>query len=263
MNFVLKKEIDASLFKRGFAIPSKAQPIISAHLSGGAPSHGEKRAIKILLDDKIYDATLTSVNFDREKYPTHKDMWQIVYSAASAIASKFAEIFARSRAANFDLPNSEREYFVLYATDADDTFCAEPIFNREIASLASLDEISAENLIDRPILNDTEAALIEKFGLTKIRRLNREVGDYLKALYDFRCQICGSNVGKIYSAAVAECHHIDHFVRSLDNTAENLLILCPNHHRIIHAANPIFVRGENIFRYPNGHIEALTVNWHL
>lgn len=258
MNFILKKEINASLFNRGFAIPVTAMPILSIYLSGGTLAHGEKRNIKIILDGKDYDATLTSVNFDRNKNPSHSDIWQIVYSANSPIAKKFAEIFARSRAANFNLPETEREYFVLYATDTKDLFCVEAI-----GAVETLDEIFAEDLLERPFLTDAAAALIEKFALTKIRRLNCEIGDYLKREYNFRCQICGRNVGKIYGVEVAECHHIDYFVRSLNNDASNLLIVCPNHHRIIHAANPIFDRETKIFRYADGSYESLKLNDHL
>lgn len=260
MNFILKKEINKSLLESGFTLQVSAVPIISAYLSGGALAHGERRAIKIILDGEIFDATLTSVNFNREKYPRNKDMWQILYSAKNPILKKLAEIFARSIAANFKLPDSQREYFVLYATDTADIFCMEPIFNSEIATpVESLDEVFVEHLLE---FDDT-AALVEKFSLTKIRRLHREIGDYLKVLYNFRCQICGQNFKKIYGVEVAECHHIDYFVRSLNNDASNLLILCPNHHRIIHAANPTFDRKAKIFRYGNGFSEALILNRHL
>ena len=260
MNFILKKEINKSLISEGFAIPVKAQPIISAYLKGGALAHGEKRAIKIILDGEIFDATITSVNFNQNKNPSHSEMWQIVYSRANPILKKLAEIFARSLAANFKLPENQREYFVLYATDAADIFCMEPIFNSEIAApVENLDEVFVEHLLE---FDDT-AALVEKFQLEKIRRLNREIGDYLKNLYDFRCQICGQNFRKIYGVEVAECHHIDYFVRSLNNDASNLLILCPNHHRIIHAAEPTFDRKAKIFRYDNGYYDELILNKHL
>lgn len=260
MNFVLKKEITASLFNRGFAVPVAAMPVLSAYLSGRTLAHGERRAVKIILDGETFDATLTSVNFDRKKFPDHSDIWQIIYSEKSPIAQKFAEIFARSRAANFELPETEREYFVLYATDTPDIFCVEPIFNAEIsAAVESLDEVLVEHLLEC----DDSAALVEKFRLEKIRQLNRSIGHELKKFYDFRCQICGQNFRKLYGVEVAECHHINFFVRSLNNDADNLMILCPNHHRIIHAAEPVFDRDKKIFRYADGFSERLILNRHL
>lgn len=226
-------------------------------------NHGEKRTIKIILNGENFDVTLTSVNFDRKKYPDHRDIWQIVYSANSAIAKAIRKIFACSvKNLQENLPPAEQEYFVLYATDLKDIFYCEPIFNREILTL-DRDELSLENLFELPTLTDNETAIIERYRLTKVRRLNRGIGDYLKRLYNFRCQICGLNIGANYGVNVVECHHINYFVDSLNNDAENLLIVCPNHHRIIHAANPTFDRNKKFYRYPNGFEESLQINLHL
>lgn len=262
-NFLLRKNVDRSLLNRGFAIPAEMQAVFSLHLSGGELVHGEKRTIKIILNGKSFDATLTSVNFDRKKYSGHRDIWQIVYPVNSDIATAIRKIFSSS-AKNFrdNLPPVEQEYFVLYATDAKDVFLFEPIFNREIIT-AERDELSLENLFELPTLTDNDATLIEKYRLTKVRKLNRSIGNYLKKLYDFRCQICGQNVGAIYGATVVECHHINYFVDSLNNDATNLLIVCPNHHRIIHASNPTFDHEKKFYRYPNGYEEGLLLNLHL
>ncbi len=262
-NFLLRKNVDRSLLNRGFAIPVEMQAIFSLHLSSGALNHGEKQPIKIILNGETFDAIITSVNFDRKKYPEHRDMWQIVYSSNSAFANCIRKIFSYSlKNLQENLPPAEQEYFVLYATDMKNTFYFEPIFNREIVT-PECDELSLENLFDLPNLTDNDATLIERYRLTKIRKLNRSIGNYLKKLYNFRCQICGQNVGEIYGATVVECHHINYFVESLNNDANNLLIVCPNHHRIIHAANPTFDREKKFYRYPNGFEEGLLLNLHL
>lgn len=41
------------------------------------------------------------------------------------------------------------------------------------------------------------------------------------------------------------------------------MILCPNHHRIIHAYNPTFKLKNKEFLYPNGYKEGLLLNLHL
>ena len=70
-DFILKKSVDWSLFQRGFSIPVEMQNILALHLSAGFLRHGEKRNIKIILNGETFDATLTSVNFNRQKYPDH------------------------------------------------------------------------------------------------------------------------------------------------------------------------------------------------
>lgn len=47
------------------------------------------------------------------------------------------------------------------------------------------------------------------------------------------------------------------------NNFNNIMILCPNHHRIIHAYNPIFKLKNKEFLYPNGYKEGLLLNLHL
>ena len=177
---MMKKNIDRSIFNRGFAIPVEMQAVFSLHLSGGELRHGEKRTIKIILNDKTFDATITSINFDRKKYPEHRDIWQIVYSTTGEIADAIRKIFSYSLK-NFqeNLPPAEKEYFVLYATDTKDFFYFEPNFNSEILT-PERDELSLENLFELPKLTDNETALIEKYRLTKIRKLNRGIGNYLK-----------------------------------------------------------------------------------
>lgn len=82
-------------------------------------------------------------------------------------------------------------------------------------------------------------------------------------LYGYRCQICGKLIGEPYGTDVAESHHIDYYVRSMNNDANNQIILCPNHHSIIHAAEPEFRRDSLSFMYPNGFVEGLAINLHL
>jgi predicted restriction endonuclease len=70
-------------------------------------------------------------------------------------------------------------------------------------------------------------------------------------------------IGEEYGSHIAEAHHIDYFVNSLNNDANNQMILCPNHHSIIHDVNPFFDRKRLIYIYKNGFEEKLMLNQHL
>ena len=97
----------------------------------------------------------------------------------------------------------------------------------------------------------------------KIRKLNRKIGENLKRLYGYRCQICGKVIGEQYALYIAKAHHIDYFVHSLNNDANNYMIVCPNNHSIIHDADPIFDRTRMVYRFDNGVEEKLILNKHL
>lgn len=110
---------------------------------------------------------------------------------------------------------------------------------------------------------DSTATIALVSQIVKVRRLNRAIGENLKLLYNYQCQICGENVGDRYGVHVVESHHITPFVESLNNDAKNQLIICPNHHRIVHRAAPVFKRNKLIFIYNNGVEEPILLNHHL
>ena len=260
-NFLLRKDlkdIHKSFFTRGFAIPVDKQEILSRHLSGGWISPGNKRPIKILLNGKSFDATVRSVGFKRKNYPTHSAIWQINWSVKDIISKAVTEIFFKS----YSDENEDGEFFVLYSTAAQDVFRLEPIFKRAIV-IPKISEFALESLLELPALTGEAAALIERCNLLPIREMNLNLGEDLKRNYDYRCQICGRNFGEFYGVNLVDCHHIAPFSESLNNDASNLLIVCPNHHRIIHAAKPTFDRQRKLYLYPNGHEESLQLNDHL
>ena len=68
---------------------------------------------------------------------------------------------------------------------------------------------------------------------------------------------------KKYGSTLIHAHHIEYFTKSLNNNPENILIVCPNHHGIIHDCNPEFNATEKTYHYPNGLVEGLTLNRHI
>ena len=161
------------------------------------------------------------------------------------------------------LPESEHEYMAFYSTDFDDTFEVDCITHSEIVETGKIVRNIPELEIEQILQSDKTASLLEKVQTVKIRRLDRTIGESLKWLYDNRCQICGHAIGAKYDATIIHTHHIDYFSRSLNNDANNIVVICPNHHGIIHAVNPTFHSGRLSFTYPNGLVECLKLNRHL
>lgn len=58
----------------------------------------------------------------------------------------------------------------------------------------------------------------------------------LKKRYDYRCQICGYNFLMDNGEYYCEAHYIEPVTEDNEQTAENVLILCANHHRMFHYA---------------------------
>lgn len=122
------------------------------------------------------------------------------------------------------------------------------------------EELEIEDIIN---FTDDRADTRIHNAVIKERILNRHIITSLKQLYRNRCQICGSSTMDKYGVSIVEAHHIDPFSTSLNNDATNIMILCPNHHRLVHVGKAIFDTGTQTLQYANGYEEALNLNYHL
>ena len=279
--YIFKKEVDWSLLHEGFSIPISIQIHFHEYLNHYL-KRGEQKTVKLVIENNQYDVILKNQAFDEKKYPTHKDIIQIRYSPQSPISIKLREVFHNTYkylrkirlhrpTENYSLikiPEEFKEYISLYSTHSDNEFFVDCITHSDFELTKSF--ILKHNLTEEIYVNtlyfnktDKMAQIYEKQQLIKLRRLDRSIGEALKLLYEFKCQICGENFGSIYNTNVIETHHIDHFVDSLNNDSDNILIICPNHHRVIHKTNPQFIRSKMELVYPNSYIEKIQLNKHL
>jgi hypothetical protein len=273
--YIYKKEVDWSALREGFSIPVSIQVVFKERMRNYL-KRGEKRDIKVILDDNTYQVKFINQAFDEQKYPGHADILQIRYAPQSPFAIRLREIFKTSldylqkeRTNTKEIirvPEGKREYIALYTTSFEDTFFFDHITSSESEQIK--DSISGINEEDFEYQSnykevDDSARMETKAQIVKVRRLDRAIGESLKLFYKYKCQICGDNFAQKYNCLIAEAHHIDFFVSSLNNDANNIIIICPNHHRVIHKANPIFRREKFSFVYPNGLEEKLELNKHV
>jgi len=142
-----------------------------------------------------------------------------------------------------------------------DIFVSLPLSNDDINTVVV--EFSASYIEDIINLRDDIATLTGRTRVVLERVCDRRIADKLKALYSYRCQLCGFGTKDTLGYAIVEAHHIIPFSQSHNNNASNNVILCPNHHRLIHKANPVYNSQSKEFIYPNGHIDVFKYNFHL
>lgn len=277
-NYVYKKEVDWSLFNYGMSIPIDYQ-VIFKRIADRFIERGESKGITLYLDGKSYKARLNNLKID-EKYGDRSDIVHIRYSGNSDIAAALRGCFNRSYAYikamkemqkagsknHISVPEDMKEYLAIYTTEYDDSYVLEPIVANDLkaykVSIRDQEERLVEATIDYDV-KDPNADLVFDERITRIRKLNRKIGENLKILYNYRCQICGRMIGEEFGSHIAEAHHIDYYVQSLNNDSNNQMIVCPNHHSIIHDANPRFDRRRLLYLYPNGVEQKLMLNVHL
>jgi predicted HNH restriction endonuclease len=277
--YVYKKEADWSLLNWGLSIPVDIQVIFLDGIKDFI-SRGESKDINLVLDGNTYKAKLVNQKFNEKKYPNHRDILRIRYSPNSELADKIRNIFfctynylceqrgieKVSGKRYFKIPEEKKEFLVIYTTEYQDTYLLEYITQAEAAEARELlvneNEQKYETSVNYAETDPT--ASIERVNqLVKIRKLNRAIGDTLKMLYEYRCQICGNDFGKKFDVHIVESHHINPFVISMNNDASNQMIVCPNHHKVIHRAEPFFDRRRLLFVYSNGVEERVVLNRHL
>ena len=273
--YIYKKEIDWSALHFGVNIPVSLQNVFYENIKIKL-NKGQSKKIKLIVEDVEYEVVLTNIYFDETKYPTHKELLQIRWTENSEIAKKLRTIFYSSydylfiekqnltnKKQQLSVPENMREYLAIYSTGFDDVFLVECITANEIQetkdAIHNYDELEIEQILQ----TQDNSSIVQKLKTVKIRKLDRTIGENLKFIYGYKCQICGHYIGENYNAKVIHTHHIEYFSVSLNNSADNIMVICPNHHSIIHATNPIFDRKIKLFNYPNGYSEGLKLNLHL
>lgn len=273
--FLLRRPVDWSLLTNGFHIPTEFHPLVYA-MPGGELHHGDKRGVKIMIDGEVFDARMNNIGFDQQRYPGHPDLLQIRYSPGSPIARKLQSMFtdefeylklARENAAprtQVQLPEENCSEIVFYATMQADTFIIEcnHTADKQVdrQELQQMSELDFETFTPR---FDPNAGIKERTAIQRIRQLDRSIGDSLKQLYDYRCQMTGELVGEPYGVTCVEAHHIIPFTESMNNDTSNIIILSPLYHRIIHKAKPRFDHKTLAFEFPNGLVEKVKIDKHL
>ena len=142
----------------------------------------------------------------------------------------------------------------------DEIYVAPAISTEEKRIITDFSEEEIENILNQ---QDTRAKVIKKAGAQSIRDFDDKIQRSLKKLYSYRCQICGESATVMYGVDVSEAHHIEFFSKTANNNPRNIIILCPDHHRIVHKARGVFNYFSHQFEYENAKVDSLMYNLHL
>lgn len=122
-----------------------------------------------------------------------------------------------------------------------------------------LGEEATEELLKKEILPSEEARnRIE--GVAKRSPARRKE---LYALYNGQCQMGDFNPRLLYGVDITDSHHIQYIGRGGADDLSNMILLCPNHHRAIHATNAVFDYSDLCFVFGPRHRQPVVLNDHL
>lgn len=127
------------------------------------------------------------------------------------------------------------------------------------ASLLLNDEEAVQNLLqdeDAGIARQRREYLYRQ-APTRNKKLVRE----LQKMYDGKCQVCLWNPKGVYGEFLCHGHHIHWLSRGGEDTIENMILICPNHHSAIHGCDAPLDYGDMAFEFGN-HREPLRLVRH-
>lgn len=129
-----------------------------------------------------------------------------------------------------------------------------------VYDISDMSETELENIIN---FKDEYAGIKIKNSQTHQRVYNTGIIKQLKNLYKGNCQICAHRPFSEYTENICEVHHIKYFATSHNNDSSNLVVLCPNHHRLIHKLNPEFNMQNKSFVFNDGTELKILLDYHL
>jgi hypothetical protein len=95
-----------------------------------------------------------------------------------------------------------------------------------------------------------------------ITRARRHI-EWLQTEYSGRCQICLYDPRSRYSRNLSHGHHIQWLSRGGDDSLDNMMLICPNHHAAVHRDDAVFDFESLEFSFSNGLVERIQLNRHL
>lgn len=270
---ILKRSVGWSMLQYELTIPAKELDLYYA-VSGRELPVGSRHNIKLIVNGKMFDAHFRNEAFDRNLF-NHKDIVMLSYGmdVRRELQTIFKDTYDKMLAIKAKLPARARmpevgdieEYIVLSATSDPDVYSMDCVTKSDKAELEdSLRNIEEEQFEGQYLpLTDPGAGYTYSNSIHKVRKLDRDIGDSLKRLYNYTCQMTGERVGEEHDALVVEAHHIIPFTESMNNDTSNIIILSPSYHRIVHKAKPEWLPDKLAFQFPNGLVERVKVNLHL
>jgi hypothetical protein len=221
----------------------------------------------------IFDRIVRDVDgtISRRHWPAEGRVWQwIIYGIATVPTVPFSldEIglsrdYSGQDNARYIEPQDEEKIrqYVLWS------LAQVPDHERQIIPAHRIAETFGSDRSLTSILNHDR---IERLHPTPVRTVHREefvrntaLADMLKAYYSNRCQVCQHGFEARYGVDYSEAHHIQYLSKGGPDISPNMVVLCPNHHRVIHETNADFRIHDLTYVYPNGLQERLALADHF
>lgn len=274
--FLMKRPLQWSHLTSGLPIPRVFQEL-TYDILGKRLNAKDSAEVRVSFGGEVFNVKIYNIDFNKGKFD-HTEILQFKYDNNRQLLDKLQEVFSREYRYCLEARKARKEgdtsridiskYFdtnlIVYGTSEPDLFIWEPEFESLTEDMETeIRQMTEEEFEAAFVRTDPNAGIKEKQKIVKIRQLDTSIGDSLKRVYGYCCQMTGEHIGEQYGVSVVEAHHIRPFTESLNNDTSNIMILSPSYHRIVHKAKPVFNHKTLSFEFPNGLVEKVKLNKHL
>lgn len=274
--FLMKRPLQWSHLTSGLPIPRVFQEL-TYDILGKRLNAKDSAEVRVSFGGEVFNVKIYNIDFNKGKFD-HTEILQFKYDNNRQLLDKLQEVFSREYRYCLEARKARKEgdtsridiskhfdtNLIVYGTSEPDLFIWEPEFESLTEDMETeIRQMTEEEFEAAFVRTDPNAGIKEKQKIVKIRQLDTSIGDSLKRVYGYCCQMTGEHIGEQYGVSVVEAHHIRPFTESLNNDTSNIMILSPSYHRIVHKAKPVFNHKTLSFEFPNGLVEKVKLNKHL
>lgn len=100
-----------------------------------------------------------------------------------------------------------------------------------------------DHILEKDLLEDLQMPENERKEITRKAIIRyQKIVDYIKQTRGRKCQICQYSFVMDNGNEYCEAHHIQYLSEDGSQNSDNVVLLCPNHHRMFHyAQDSVFV----------------------
>lgn len=137
---------------------------------------------------------------------------------------------------NAEIPSYQPLIGINDITDKGKVAVAMDKFEKQLEKKQDRKNLIKKNLFDcqKKIVNLTpnkRCRVVEQF------ERNERLSGLLKELSGWKCQICGFTFEKKDGGLYAETHHLEALAKGGYDSIENIIVVCPNHHKMLEYGN--------------------------
>lgn len=95
-----------------------------------------------------------------------------------------------------------------------------------------------DHILEKDLLEDLQMPENERKEITREAIIRyQKIVDYIKQTRGRKCQICQYSFVMDNGNEYCEAHHIQYLSENGSQNSDNVVLLCPNHHRMFHYAH--------------------------